>query len=225
MKLELASPIQQTEQINGFYLLNVNLDSEVELQNLIGKRFDFANSDAEVSLFMLKSSKQLQMLSSSKIVNLESMTEIVVKNSVVDSFQFPEESKPCVVLASEIYIANAFAIAKTRSHLKQSTVVMLSGSSFPFQLKPARFWSPEMPDEAIGASMLLEDWGIVNRIASSEMLPGCFHGELNELFFEWAEAVKATSGRTEPWQVIILAEQNTQHKCIEICKSNPSLTL
>ncbi len=47
----------------------------------------------------------------------------------------------------------------------------------PFQPTPARIWLPEAPPEAIATLPLLEDWGIPNRLASPDGLPGYFEGD------------------------------------------------
>jgi len=244
MKLTLTSPVQQTPQANGFYLLSTRLQADVQAHDLMGKSFGFSNSPIELSLFMADGDRrQWQFISPASLPDIESQSELSLKTSVLDSFRFPDKQSPCIVLASEKFMGNAFAIAKQRHNLPQSTVVMISANRFPFQLKPARFWSPEMPDEAIGTSTLLEDWGVVNRMASSEMLPGCFHGQLDRLFAEWAMGVQSTYTQqkqaqqtqaqpiqtTQPqkvfatWNVVILAEKDCRSRCLDVCQSTPFL--
>lgn len=48
----------------------------------------------------------------------------------------------------------------------------------PFQPMPARIWLPAMPPEALATLPLLEDWGIPNRLANPEGVPGCFEGSV-----------------------------------------------
>lgn len=73
-----------------------------------------------------------------------------------------------------INIGKVFFLAKIRQAHKCSTQALLhSKSDFPFAIKPARAIWEEMPSHAIGASVLLEDWGVRNRLASEEFVPGC----------------------------------------------------
>lgn len=91
-------------------------------------------------------------------------------------------------LVSNNSLAQAFRLApllKSQFHL---IMILESEKHFPFPIKPAKFMLKSWPNtaaSAIGASSLLEDWGIPNRLCSPLGLPGCFDGTLTELLAEW----------------------------------------
>jgi len=75
-------------------------------------------------------------------------------------------------------------------------VLMGSEAPFPFTARPSRFLLPGMPDAAIAAMPLLEDWDIPSRLASQQGYPGCYEGYITGLARHWLDALSA-SERTE----------------------------
>ncbi|WP_052501424.1 hypothetical protein [Thiomicrospira microaerophila] len=96
-------------------------------------------------------------------------------------------------LASDLAMAAVFDAAKRWQQApkpKGAFIALLHAPKhFPFRVKPARFMLPldTQASEAIGASSLLEDWGIPNRLACSEFLPGCLESTLDRLYQAWQE--------------------------------------
>ncbi len=213
--VKVASYHGQSEQINGFYLINLKLDNPPPTEFFIGHNYCLAEQpEIELTLFQVpqSASGSYQFLSKAGLAE-ESLGQHPTLAPIhhaesQQGFVFPEANRPSVILAEEKYMANAFIIAKQR-HLQNqaATVVFLEGEAFPFMIKPARFWAPEMPDEAIGASALLEDWGIINRMASKNLLPGCFHGSVLELFAEWC----LNQPEQFDWQLSILADDKEKY--------------
>jgi len=68
-------------------------------------------------------------------------------------------------------------------------VIMGSEVPFPFTPRPSQFIIPGMPDAAIGAMPLMEDWGIPSRLASLQGYPGCFEGYVTDLARCWLDAL------------------------------------
>ncbi|NOZ52664.1 MAG: dihydroorotate dehydrogenase electron transfer subunit [Gammaproteobacteria bacterium] len=68
-------------------------------------------------------------------------------------------------------------------------VIMGSEVPFPFSPRPSQFIIPGMPDAAIGAMPLMEDWGIPSRLASRQGYPGCFEGYVTDLARCWLNAL------------------------------------
>jgi dihydroorotate dehydrogenase electron transfer subunit len=56
---------------------------------------------------------------------------------------------------------------------------------FPFQPKPSTVVVPGIPDGAIAAHPLLEDWGIASRLATQAGFAGCFPGYVTDLAAAW----------------------------------------
>lgn len=91
-------------------------------------------------------------------------------------------------LVSGNALAQAFRLAQLLKSQFHLIMILESTNHFPFPIKPAKFMLKSWPNtaaSAIGASSLLEDWGIPNRLCSSQGLPGCFDGTLTELLAEW----------------------------------------
>jgi len=68
-------------------------------------------------------------------------------------------------------------------------VIMGSEVPFPFTSRPSQFIIPGIPDAAIGAMPLMEDWGIPSRLASLQGYPGCFEGYVTDLARAWLDAL------------------------------------
>jgi dihydroorotate dehydrogenase electron transfer subunit len=75
-------------------------------------------------------------------------------------------------------------------------VAMGSEVPFPFRAQPSRILVPGMPEGAIAAMPLLDDWGIASRLASRQGYAGCFDGLVTELAARWIEA-RGEAGREE----------------------------
>lgn len=80
-------------------------------------------------------------------------------------------------------------------HLRRSDpatkpfVIMGSEVPFPFTPRPSAILVPGMPDGAIAAMPLMEDWGIPSRLASLQGYPGCFEGYVTVLARAWLDAL------------------------------------
>ena len=83
-----------------------------------------------------------------------------------------------------------FLAEHLRRTAPESEPLVLMGSEvpFPFSMRPSTIMVPGVPANTIAAMPLLEDWGIVSRLASGQGLPGCFDGFVTELADAWLEA-------------------------------------
>ncbi len=68
-------------------------------------------------------------------------------------------------------------------------VLMGSEVPFPFTTRPSQILVPGMPEGAIAAMPLMDDWGIPSRLASLQGYPGCFHGYVTDLARRWLDAL------------------------------------
>ena len=64
-------------------------------------------------------------------------------------------------------------------------VLLQNDSLFPFAPCPSRLLTPMLPPHVIAALPLLEDWGIVSRLASPIDVPGVYQGPIEELSSYW----------------------------------------
>jgi dihydroorotate dehydrogenase electron transfer subunit len=87
---------------------------------------------------------------------------------------------PMIFLAEEL---------KARKGAFQPIVMMGSEVPFPFKPRPSQIMIPGIPEGAIAAMPLLDDWGIPSRLASLQGFPGCFEGYVTELARRWLDAL------------------------------------
>ena len=71
----------------------------------------------------------------------------------------------------------------------QPLVMMGSEVPFPFSPRPSTIPVAGIPDGAIAAMPLLEDWGIPSRLCSLQGYPGYYAGYVTELARHWLAAL------------------------------------
>ncbi|MEI8297322.1 MAG: dihydroorotate dehydrogenase electron transfer subunit [Pseudomonadota bacterium] len=64
---------------------------------------------------------------------------------------------------------------------------------FPFQPKPSTLLVPGIPDGAIAAHPLLEDWGVASRLATQAGFAGCFSGYVTDLAAAWLASLDSAT--------------------------------
>ncbi|EIJ41207.1 hypothetical protein BegalDRAFT_0285 [Beggiatoa alba B18LD] len=88
-------------------------------------------------------------------------------------------------IAEDIYIgALVFFLQQQglqRLRTTQSLCLLYTNQYFPFNQRPSLIHCPAMPHGVIGAMPLLDDWGIVSRLASEQELIGCYEGHISHL--------------------------------------------
>jgi dihydroorotate dehydrogenase electron transfer subunit len=72
-------------------------------------------------------------------------------------------------------------------------VLMGSEVPFPFRARPSTILVPGMPDGAIAAMPMLEEWGIPSRLATLAGYPGCYDGYVTDLAAAWLGSLDATA--------------------------------
>jgi len=80
-------------------------------------------------------------------------------------------------------------------------VLMGSEVPFPFRARPSATLIAGMPAGTIACMPLLEEWGVMSRLASQSEFPGCYRGFVTELAAEWL----ATLGAAQLAEVEIFA--------------------
>ena len=221
----LSSPVQQSEQINGFWLVSFSLTSPLSLEHSLGRTFYFQEAP-EIPLCLFQdtsnqSSNSYQFLAQQALPEnlITQLTEVCCESN--QTLTLPKTGTLTLILANNLFMANAFALAKQQTSQPSNTninTILASDNGFPFMVKPARYLMHEMPPEAIGASTLLEDWKVQNRLASNAELPGCFDGELFEMFNYWLNSMEddiQTNNIEQNWQVVVFAESAIQKKCLQ----------
>jgi dihydroorotate dehydrogenase electron transfer subunit len=105
------------------------------------------------------------------------------------------KDKPQALLIGEgMGIPSLVFLADALRHEKVAQPLFLMGydGPFPFTPHPSRFIVRGMPQGVIAAMSLMEDWGIPNRLANTQGLPGCFDGNVVDLACAWLESLPAS---------------------------------
>ncbi len=234
-------PIQdfsQTEQEGGFWLINLKLPSACFPQYSnhtpkyaplfdVNNRFRLSNHNETLCLFQHTPSNtqhHLQFLCKQP-VSITKQTQLQITPSTNKHPIQIHPSENLLFLGSGLHIANVFYLAKQRSaqisayhgEKKGQTLALLhSHEHFPFRIKPAQLMVNYLPPEAIGCCTLLEDWHITNRLASNLAAPGCFDGDLADLFEYWLHQTNQCTSFCEPWHIILCVPSETKKKCLTI---------
>lgn len=221
----LNSPVQQSEQLNGFWLVSFSLTRPLALEQSLGRLFYFKEAP-EISLCLFQDtsnplSNAYQFLAQQALPDnlIAELSAVCCESN--QTLTLPQTDTPTLILANNLFMANAFALAKQLIDQPSNThinIILASDGAFPFMVKPARYLMQEMPPEAIGVSTLLEDWKVQNRLASHAGLPGCFDGDLFEMFHYWLNAMEADIKNNQieqRWQIAVFSETAIQKKCLQ----------
>lgn len=100
----------------------------------------------------------------------------------------PSPDKPILILShnDEIFAALHLLAGWSPAQRKRTWLLSAFDQRLPFRPAPSKFLLPDMPPGVIAALPLLEDWGVISRIASlqdasMQDTPGCFNGTLEQL--------------------------------------------
>lgn len=177
--------IQQTEQPNGYWLV------ELEQENTQPAPVNWQLTVDKITLQLFAQQRNRLQFLTTQALSLTPGSEInPPKHSqawlfLQDIVNKLPQNQPVLILASGIKIATAFYLSKALSQDFDIRTILHTKNAFPFQIKPARFMFADFPAYAIGASTLLEDWKVPNRLCCDGFLPGSYEGSISELFTEW----------------------------------------
>lgn len=128
-------------------------------------------------------------------------------------------NQPQIWLADRHSLAWVLAAAKERQQAKQAGLpvapmiaLLKHDPLLPVQLKPARFLL-DLTGSALGAVALLEDWGVVNRVAHPAGLPGCYEGELADLL---TDLLTNLPNPQQAWYVMGQLHPIDQQACLKV---------
>jgi hypothetical protein len=208
-----AKFISQQPQKHGYWLIKIELSNFMDLN--IGSRFAWQGNQAW--LFQ-KQHTELHLLATQDW-DLEPQEAVVLEYRHFDLVWSAKSDQ--LWLGSDLSQAAVFDAAKRwqqAPHPKGRFSALLHASdAFAFQPHPARFMFNLSP-QAIGASPLLEDYGIANRLASDPGLPGCHDGSLAELYQAWLLQKDSTQ-----WQVFGFLPKAMHQACFELSKTCQNL--
>ncbi|SFR53734.1 hypothetical protein [Thiomicrospira sp. ALE5] len=132
---------------------------------------------------------------------------------------WPQQAQ--IWLADRSSLAWVLAAAKERHQAMQAGLVVAPMIALlkhdpllPVQLKPARFIL-ELTESALGAVPLLEDWGVVNRVAHPDGLPGCYEGTLADLLADFVHHLpKQMPENQQAWYLLGQLDKADQQTCL-----------
>ncbi|MFP3872895.1 MAG: dihydroorotate dehydrogenase electron transfer subunit [Thiohalophilus sp.] len=106
-------------------------------------------------------------------------------------FEFHADKKRPLLIGGGVGMPPMIFCADALRHDKNYQPFMILGSEvpFPFESRPSEFIVPGMPDGAIAAMPLLEQWNIPSRLTSTQGYPGCFEGYVTDLARHWLDAL------------------------------------
>lgn len=217
------------EQLNGFSLLTVECETADYphfAENLSGIQASFSFlPQLQLELF----SQQVQ----NNCIRLQFLTQgsrpeefssdstgsgrLVIQTQ---SIRLPEAAQNVLLLGENLSMASLFPVAKQRQNAIGATLALLHAQQgFPFAVKPARFMVESTPPEAIGASALLEDWKVANRLSSESFIAGCAQMTLSEMLDFWLERMQDNLNKDgENWLLYLSASNSTVHECRRLIK-------
>ena len=181
-------------QLNGYAIIELCCAADALLlsEHWQSELIQWAFFHRSERLYLLSAQRNAEQLQLSFLVQAESkgFNEISCQTREDNTQIHQALTHPKLMLfASGLAMAEVLYLAKLRSqnrHL-QTEVLLHSVSQFPFAIKPARIIWPQMPGHAIGASVLLEDLGIRNRLASDDFVPGTAEISANEFLQCWQQ--------------------------------------
>lgn len=165
-------------QQGGYWLIQ----SEFTTALPVGSRFI---CDQHQAWLFHTTPSSITLLSHTALTETRSLEQLDLIQGADADLRF---ERPQLWLGADLTLACVFDAAKrwqqTRTPKNRFCALLHAQHAFPFTPKPARFvWS--LAPQAIGASALLEDWGVVHRLAHNEGLPGCFEGDIVALYQAW----------------------------------------
>lgn len=213
-------------QLNGYWLWQVEVDTEIAAEDLLGNALSLSsdslpsNQFIETWLFAING-QSLQLLSkdanhAENSIDQNRTWQLNLQNKTQP--RTLDWQKPVLVVGEDLAMANAFVIAKQSQLAKARCQVILgSEDGFPFTLKPARFIMDMMPAQAIGACTLLEDWKIPNRLASQSGVAGCFDGSTLECLSEYLHNCQRFGDLTD-LQIVIFSDAENKDDFKTLCQ-------
>ena len=181
--------ISQTEQAGGYWLIVVQLANNAKLPfgySQIVNNFTWVLfSQTKKNANFLSRHKYQKTQNSKKNNPQKILPPPPLWGLLSAEKEHLKKNKIYLLLASDLKMAAAFHLLKELKNKHQFIVILHATDSFPFIVKPAQIMFHNFPHEAIGSCPLLEDWKLVNRLCSSQGLPGCFDGDFTELLKVW----------------------------------------
>lgn len=186
----MAKAINQQPQQGGYWLIQ----SEFTTALPVGSRFI---CDQHQAWLFQTTATSINLLSDHAVAETLSLEACDLIQGADADLRFEH---PQLWLGTDLTLACVFDAAKrwqqTRTTKNRFCALLHAQHAFPFTPKPARFVWP-IAAQAIGASALLEDWGIAHRLAHSEGLPGCLEGDIIALYQAWL----AQCSPEETWEI------------------------
>ncbi len=105
------------------------------------------------------------------------------------TFKLPPSASRCLLVGEKLGMAQALFLAERLKQSNQTDVTVLLGfgARIAFRPAPSHMLISSLPSHVIATMPLLEEWGIANRIASTDDIPGCYEGRLPSLARHWLE--------------------------------------
>ncbi len=121
------------------------------------------------------------LIHKTSLIPIENLIEVELP---VARLTTPPADKKVIILASGMGLGYALFLAKKWKNL-YPLVLLEAKESFPFAITPSKFLVKELPSFVTAGVKVLEDLGVVSRLATEIDKPGCFHGEITALMDDY----------------------------------------
>ncbi|AUI67903.1 hypothetical protein [Beggiatoa leptomitoformis] len=170
--------LANTPQANGYVLLCLAIPPEIPL--LENNYLLFIKLDNILPVMRVNPAQQtLDVLCSANAALYQIGTQYVATLLHKPFIVF--QSPITLLIAENNYIASlVFLVNRLRVQQQAQTMVcfLTAEAAFPFKPRPSQIFLPAMPDGVIAAMPLLDDWGVVSRLAHEDDLVGCYAGHI-----------------------------------------------
>lgn len=112
--------------------------------------------------------------------HVPSSEKIMVSSLQGEALSLKPITNALLILEDHNLSVGFFYLKKMRNTFT-GMVLLGTTTAFPFRPCPSRYMVPDLPAQLIAANPLLEDWGFVNRLASTQAQPGCYEGQVLDL--------------------------------------------
>lgn len=123
---------------------------------------------------------------SAALAKLSSGDTVNVMGPIGQPFRLAGYKPYAILIGGGVGIPPMIYLAEHLRRFDVKTIVFMGSEiPFPFTATPSKILLNGLPQEAIAAMPLLEDWGIPSRLATTSGYAGCFDGFVTELANRW----------------------------------------
>ncbi len=170
------------EIVNNYYHLRLDCP-DIAKQALPGQ---FVILEEKFPCYIMGQNQGLELIADKAVMEYLQDKQEISLSSLQGSPLTPPDKNQALLLITEDDGLSAliFYLKKYRAHFK-GLVLVGATKAFPFAPCPSKLLIQGLPPSVIASIPLLEDWGIPNRLASIQDVPGVYEGTVKDLAKLW----------------------------------------